>query len=303
VKRRLLLTLVVLALLAADLTSCAPVDLAAPVPSYDTGIDPNTWAQVPAGSFLSGQHNDPVEIRYDYEMMVTPVIISQYVEFLNTALAAGRLVVMDDRVVSYYPGDAFHGARHEIRIGPGNYLIVPTTDPASRFTFDGTAFSAQSGWENHPVTNVSWFGAVTYCGYFGYSLPTELEYEKAARGTVDDRPYPWGYEIARNNANFLSSRDPFEDMGSFGSWTTPVGFYNGKAYNGYQTLDSASPYGIYDLSGNVWQWMADVTAGMHDRFLRGGSKDSYEMDLRIWVRNSAVPTYYGPAVGFRCVKK
>ena len=118
----------------------------------------------------------------------------------------------------------------------------------------------------------------------------------AARMT---RPFPWGDEILRENANFYSSRDPFEDMSSFGSRTSPVGFYNGKSYDGYVTLDSASPYGLYDMAGNVWQWTGNVYEGMHYRFMRGGSKDTYDMDLRLWVRNNATPTYFSPGVGIQ----
>jgi formylglycine-generating enzyme required for sulfatase activity len=151
------------------------------------------------------------------------------------------------------------------------------------------------------MTSVTWFGAWGYCGYYEASLPTEIQWEKAARGT-DARPFPWGWEISRENANFYSSRDPFEDMSSFGSRTSPVGFYNGMDYEGYQTLDSASPYGLYDMAGNVWQWTGDVYEGMHYRFMRGGSKDTYDMDLRVWVRNNATPTYFSPGVGFRCVR-
>ncbi len=151
------------------------------------------------------------------------------------------------------------------------------------------------------MTMVSWFGAQSYCEYYGWRLPTELEWEKAARGT-DDRPFPWGHELERNNANFTSSRDPFEDMSSFGSRTSPVGFYNGKTYAGYQTLNSASPYGLYDMAGNVWQWTADIYDQQHYRYMRGGSKDLYQNNLRIWVRNNATPTYFSPAVGFRCAR-
>ena len=56
------------------------------------------------------------------------------------------------------------------------------------------------------------------------------------------------------------------------------------------------------MAGNVWQWTGDVYEGMHYRFLRGGSKDTYKMDLRIWVRNNATPTYFSPGVGFRCAQ-
>ena len=153
------------------------------------------------------------------------------------------------------------------------------------------------------MTMVSWFGAWGFCEYYDYRLPSEKEWTKAARGD-DEHPFPWGEEITRENANFYSSRDPFEDMSSFGSRTSPVGFYNGKTYNGYVTLDSKSPYGLYDMAGNVWQWVGDVQLqeGFSDRFMHGGSKDTYDMDLRIWVRNSAPPMYFSPGVGFRCVR-
>ena len=91
-------------------------------------------------------------------------------------------------------------------------------------------------------------------------------------------------------------------MSTFGSRTSPVGFYNGQTYGDYATLNNASPYGLYDLAGNVWQWTGDIYEGMHYRFLRGGSKDTYDMDLRVWVRNNATPTYFSPGVGFRCVR-
>jgi formylglycine-generating enzyme required for sulfatase activity len=153
---------------------------------------------------------------------------------------------------------------------------------------------------------VTWFGAKAYCEFYGWRLPTEVEWEKAARGTelVDGRglPFPWGTEIKGNNANYYSSFDLFEKMsGKLGN-TTPVGFYNGKTYQGYQTLDSPSPYGLYDMAGNVWQWMGDIYPDQHYRYMRGGSFYSYEVDLRVWKRNSAHPAYYSPQVGFRCAR-
>jgi len=284
------------------LSACGPVDLNAALPVHETGVDPEAWALIPQGEFLSGQHNEPVTIEYDYEIMVTDATVLQYVTYLNQALADGTLRVEGEGLVGYYTGDEFRAVKHEVEIAAGDYRFVPLGDPASRFTFDGAAFSAQPGYEAHPMTNVSWFGAWGYCGYDGHRLPSELEWEKAARGPADDRPFPWGDEILRNNANFYASRDPFEDMGSVGSRTSPVGFYNGRSYSGYATLDSASPYGLYDMAGNVWQWTGDVYEGQHYRYLRGGSKDTYEMDLRVWVRNNATPMYYSPGVGFRCVR-
>jgi iron(II)-dependent oxidoreductase len=282
------------------LASCAPVDLNAPMPAFETGVDPNAWVQIPEGEFLFGQH-EHIESTDAYEIMVTNVTVSQYVDYLNAALADGSVKLVDDEIRGYYPGDVFRGAEHEEEIKAGDWIFLPLDDPSQRVKFDGSTFSAQLGYENHPMTMVSWFGARGYCGYYDARLPSEIEWEKAARGT-DERPFPWGEEIARENANFYASRDPFEDMGSYGSRTSPVGFYNGQKYGDYQTLNSASPYGLYDMAGNVWQWTGDVYEDMHYRFMRGGSKDTYEMDLRLWVRNNATPTYTSPGTGFRCVR-
>ncbi|HNJ13995.1 MAG TPA: SUMF1/EgtB/PvdO family nonheme iron enzyme [Anaerolineales bacterium] len=295
--KRFILTL---CLCAALLASCAPVDLNAPIPTFETGIDPNTWAQIPAGEFHHGQFDETASTEA-YEIMVTDVTTAQYADFLNAALADGSIKMDGGKIVGFYPGDTFHGVKHEEKIEAGDWLFIPLDDPSQRIQFDGTTFTVQSGYEKHPMTSVTWFGAWGYCQYFGTRLPTELEWEKAARGT-DERPFPWGDEIQRGHANFYSSRDPFEDMASFGSRTSPVGFYNGQVYDGFQTIDSASPYGLYDMAGNVWQWTGDVYEGMHYRFMRGGSKDTYDMDLRIWVRNNATPTYFSPGVGFRCAR-
>ncbi len=289
-----------LLLVAILLTACATVDHNAPMPVVDTGIDPESWAQIPAGEFYSGQF-DGVESLPAYEIMVTNVTVAQYADFLNQALADGSVKLDEESIFGYYPGDTFREVKHEEPIKEGDWIYLPLNDPSQRVKYDGSTFTAQSGYENHPMTMVSWFGARGYCEYSDARLPSEMEWVKAARGE-DQRSYPWGDEILRNSANFYASRDPFEDMSSFGSRTSPVGFYNGQKYGEYQTLDSASPYGLYDMAGNVWQWTGDVYEGMHYRFMRGGSKDTYEMDLRIWVRNNATPTYFSPGVGFRCAR-
>ena len=282
------------------LVSCASVDLNAPLPDFKTGVDPESWVQIPAGEFYYGQFEE-VMTTGSYEIMVTDVTTARYAAFLNEALQAGYIKIEDDQILGFYPGDEFRSIKHEERIDAGDWIFIPLTDPSQRIKYDGTSFSSQPGYEDHPMAMVTWFGAWGFCKYYGWHLPSAIEWEKAARGT-DARPFPWGHEISRGNANFYASRDPYENMNSFGSRTTPVGFYNGKKYGDYQTIASISPYGLYDMAGNVWQWTGDVYEGMHYRFMRGGSKDTYDMDLRVWVTNNATPAYYSPGVGFRCAR-
>ncbi len=299
---------------------CAPAPgIGAVTPPYiETGIDPEAWALVPAGEFPFGQHDHITLVDYDYEIMVTNVTNEQYARFLNQALTAeavrvgaveveaGETTWQQNGVVGFYPGDPFHGYEHEEEIKSGDKLYMPVDENGLRLLFDGKVFTSIEEYANHPVTMVSWFGANAYCQHYGYRLPSEIEWEKAARGPelVDGAglPFPWGLEIERNQANFYSSFDLFEKIsGKLGN-TTPVGFYNGITYGDYETLDAASPYGVYDMAGNVWQWMGDDYPDQHYRYLRGGSFYSYEVDLRVWKNNSAGPQYYSPAVGFRCVR-
>jgi formylglycine-generating enzyme required for sulfatase activity len=290
-------------LLMAGCTS--PSANAAPVPAIDTGIDPQSWVKIPAGDFLSGPHNQMTALDAGYETMVTDVTNEQYAHYLNEALAAGKVKLVDgpqgQQVVGFYPGDTFRGVKHEMEIQAGDWLHVPVYDSGLRIHIDGQNFTAKPGYQNHPMVLVTWFGAKAYCDFYGWRLPAELEWEKAARGT-DGRAYPWGSEIRPENANYYSSHDIFEKIfGKLGD-TTPVGFYNGKTYGKYATLDSPSPYGLYDMAGDVWQWVADIFEGTHYRYLRGGGKADYEYNLRVWTRNSAGPDYASPNVGFRCAR-
>jgi formylglycine-generating enzyme required for sulfatase activity len=283
------------------LTGCASAQAGASSAVIETGIDPETWAIIPAGEFLSGQHEHLIQVDYAYEMMVTPVTNAQFARFLNEALASGTIKREAEGIFGAYPGDVFHGIKHEVEIRAGDYLLLPLDKADLRLAFDGTAFQPLSGYENHPAVMVTWFGARAYCQFNGWRLPTEIEWEKAARGT-DNRPFPWGESIDGRYANFYGSRDPLEEgVGKLGD-TNPVGYYNGQTYAGFETLDAASPYGLYDMAGNVWQWTADVYEGQHYRYLRGGSKADYGYNLRVWTRNSAAPDYFSPNAGLRCAR-
>jgi formylglycine-generating enzyme required for sulfatase activity len=288
-------------LVALWMVGCVPAGGFAPPPFIETGVDPESWALVPAGEFLYGLHQHEIEVPYDYEIMVTDVTNAQYAQFLNEAFADGAIGFEGQNPVGYYPGDEFHGHEHEEEIPEGMYLLAALDDPGMRIVRDEQGYRAIPEYNNHPVTLVTWYGARAYCEYYGWRLPTEIEWEKAARGT-DGRAYPWGDEIQRNQANYYSSRDIFEKLAGK-SDTTPVGFYNGQTYDGYETLDGASPYGLYDMAGNVWQWTGDVYPDQHYRYMRGGSKENYEYNLRVWTRNSAGPGYLSPSVGFRCARE
>ena len=285
----------------------------------DTGVDPGSWALIPAGPFPSGQHNHLAEIDHDYQIMITDVTNQQYAQFLNEALTDQTVGIGDVEVKESenifiihgvygpYPGDPFDGYKHEEKIESGDKLLYDFEDAAARIEYAFGEFSSIPEYANHPVTMVTWFGANAFCEYYGWRLPAEAEWEKAARGTELDQDghglaFPWGYEIERNQANFYSSFDLFEKIyGKLGN-TTPVGLYNGDTYGDYETEDQASPYGLYDMAGNVWQWTGDDYPKQHYRYMRGGSFYSYEVDLRVWKRDSAGPTYLAPDVGFRCVQ-
>ena len=142
------------------------------------------------------------------------------------------------------------------------------------------------GWQkNHPIVNVSWYDAAAFAEWAGFALPTEEEWEKAARGT-DGSEYPWG--------NKWDASKCCNSVEKFAGKTTPVGSYP----------MGASPYGVMDMVGNVWELCDSWYSVNSSRVLRGGS--SYcnnPVTFRASYRYFDGPTNSFNNVGFRCISR
>lgn len=161
--------------------------------------------------------------------------------------------------------------------------------------------SDRAAMEQHPVVHVSWKDADAYCRWAGLRLPTETEWEKAARG-IDSRDYPWGDEPA--TCAYAVMHDGERGCGTNSTW--PVG----------SVPAGASPYGAHDMAGNVTEWVSDWYGGYpsgnvidptgppsgQDRVLRGGAWSTDSQFVRASGRHSMRPTYRDGGTGLRCAQ-
>ena len=249
------------------------------------------FVRIPGGSFVMGDHFNYIDPGHPsdeiplhtvtvsaFYMSTTLLTCREYCDYLNAARTQGLVEVRSGLI--YAVG------------GTNAYCDTTAAYPYSTIVWTNGAFSVRTGRDLHPVTGIRWSGAAAYCNWLsardgyaacydlatgvcdmtknGYRLPTEAEWEYAGRGgqTSPYRIFPWGDDtnIDGTLANWEGSGDPWETADY--PRTTPVGFYNGAlrlktdyawpaAATSYQTRDGSNAYGLYDMSGNVWQWIND----------------------------------------------
>jgi iron(II)-dependent oxidoreductase len=216
-----------------------------------------------------------------FQIEVVEVSLDQYVAFLNE-----------------------RGPRSHLTGCDGNPCALTTTEDANSFiAFNGTTYALtlpESG--SYPASFVTWWGAQSYCAAIDRRLPTEAEWEHAARGpnlTI----YPWGNTFDVTLASSSQSQVP---------GVAPV----------LSNLNGASGFGVFNMAGNVQEWVADWyqadyytiqtndptpnptgPASGGEKVLRGGSWDTGPLFLRTVHRRSATPDTTSAAIGFRCVSE
>ena len=216
----------------------------------------------------------------DAKMVLIPESFARtkdtYTEFGD--LVSGKVVKVTD---------AFYMDTTEVTVGQfkkflksSGYKPEKPIDWAELFKFSPT--------DKHPMIRVSWHHATAYAKWAGKRLPTEAEWEFAARGGLVNKTFPWGDDesIAREYANFYGT-------GGKDQWDGTTARVGSFLPNGY---------GLYDMSGNVWEWCQDwYDEGKEYRVCRGGSWSNSMLSQRVAYRVNDVPTAANYYVGFRCV--
>jgi formylglycine-generating enzyme required for sulfatase activity len=251
-------------------------------PSAEISKDGMEMLPVPEGNFIMGNDGGPIDERPSHSVYLdffridkTEVTIDMFSKFVSE---------IGHQTTSEVNGFGYTWLDNDWQEVPHANWMDPNGDGIPELPY-------------LPVTQVSWYDAQTYCAWAGRRLPSEAEWEKAARGT-DGRVFPWG-DIAPDNSLLSFNKE---------SGISKVGNYP----------NGASPYGALDMSGNIWEWTADwYDANYYQtlvsenpkgpisgerRVLRGGAWDTGLNNIRITHRDSSAPQEYNDALGFRCAK-
>ncbi|MBI2374755.1 MAG: SUMF1/EgtB/PvdO family nonheme iron enzyme [Deltaproteobacteria bacterium] len=238
---------------------------------------------VPAGEFrmggpLAGDGPERVVSTASYRIDRTEVTNAEYEEFLSWVREHGDADVR-------HPGQAEDKDHTPRYWKPFRPLLLEKTGMAQLQRFEEATFRAP----DHPVVGVDWYDAYAFARWAKKRLPTEAEWEKAARGT-DGRVWPFGneWEFARVNSG------GYERNGERDGYV-----YSAPAKS---FLEGGSPYGVLNMAGNVAEWVLDGDDASGERFVKGGSSSSYPSGVRSAARTAREPTYRSYDLGFRCAR-
>jgi len=253
---------------------------------------------IPAGILNRVDPNDslsklskPIVID-SFHMDIHPVTVAQFKDFITqtgyqtSAESYGNSLVFDQEIGEW---KFVNGATWLFPRGPENDVAL----------------------DNHPVTQVSWYDAMAYCSWVGLRLPTEVEWEYAARnaGNIEHSLYPWNsntaFEDGKYRANFWQGVFPLYNSEADGfKYTSPVGTFG------------TTPLGLEDMAGNVWEWCSDWKEPTYssngnemtnkgEKIQRGGSflcDTKVCHGFRLVTNSSSTPETFLMNVGFRCVR-
>ena len=275
-------------------------------------------AQIPGGAFMMGT-NDAQGFAADGEGPVRRVTINKY--------CIARIVVTNDHFATFVAATGYiteaerfgwsfvfdllliESARAKI-IGSAGAAPWWLGVAGAQWRFPEGQGSSVDGRGDHPVVHVSWNDAVAYCKWGGVRLPTEAEWERAARGGMEQKRYPWGDELTPMSVYHCNIW-----QGDFPTTNSSEDGYVGTAP---ATSFPTNGFGLYNMSGNVWEWCADWFSATHQingprkkpigpahgntRVLRGGSylcHHSYCNRYRVAARSSNSPESSSNNTGFR----
>jgi formylglycine-generating enzyme required for sulfatase activity len=202
---------------------------------------------------------------------------AQYCQYLNVVKNSNLITVHNNKV--YAASDTSHSQPYYDLAGAGYTGDGATNGGAARINYTGSSFTVDRGFENYPVTYVSWYGATAFCNYCGYLLPTEWEWQAVADYT-GSYTYGCGTTITNSKANYYGSAHP--------DGTTAVGSFGTYGY------------GICDMAGNVEEWTSSHSGSYP--IIRGGCWNYYGFYCTVSFSIYNYPTYMYRQVGFRACR-